>query len=181
MTTVDFDAILDQAKPVEKTVPLCLQGNLVAEFEDLERQLTEAQRQPADSLASGADARRIAEQMETLREQMQSATVVFRLRALPRRDFRALVDAHPPRLDDRGETVGDDSLGVNTTTVFEPLIRACLVEPEVSDGQWDRLNDLLSDMQFNDLALAAWSVNRGAVNVPFSFAASLLLRNSEPE
>jgi hypothetical protein len=185
---VDINDLLDQAKPAERTIPLCLRGDLVAEFEDLERKLAEVEKKPTDSLASGGEARAVAEQMQALREQMESSTAAFRLRALPRKPtadrpvtFRMLADAHPPRQKEDGNPHPEDELGVNTSTIFEPLIRACLVEPSLDDKQWARLEAVLSDLQYERLGMVAWGVNRGDVDIPFSSAASRLLRTSADE
>ena len=43
------------------------------------------------------------------------------------------------------------------------------------------LDEKLSDRQYNDLANLAWMVNRGDVDVPFSYAASRNRQSSSPE
>lgn len=172
---MDFDALLDQARPVERTVPLCLRGDLVAEFEALERELAKAQAKANDSLA-GSGASGIAARMEALREQMADSTVEFRLRGLPRPKYRALTAAHPPRqLADGKVHPQDENDGLNVDTFYDALIRACLVGPVLSEAQLTRLLDeALSDRQFEQLAIGAVACCRGSVDVPFSFAASKL-------
>lgn len=178
----DIEAILADAKPAERTLPLCLRGDLVAQFEDLERQLTEAQRNQDDSLNAGTAARGIADQMEALREQMQAGTVVFRLRSMGRKRFQALCAEHPPRKDDDGNPLREDRLGVNTQTVWDPVLRASLVEPVLAPDRLTHiLDEVLSDGQYDRLASLAWDVNRSDVDVPFSLAASRLIRNSASE
>lgn len=185
---MNIDELLDQAKPAERSVALCLRGDLVAQWEDLDRQRDEAEKQArygADSLASGGQARQLAEQMAALREQMVDSTVTFTLRALPRPKYRALVAAHPPRRGDDGQIVPEDGqsgIGVNSETFWTPLIRACLTAPVLSEAQLTRLLDeVLSDRQFDQLALAALEVCRGDVDIPFSLAASRLTRDSGGE
>lgn len=178
----DIDAILSAAKPAEITVGVCLRGDLVAACEDLQRQLDAAERAaPNDSLAAGGEARRIAEQIEALREQMLRSTVVLRFRALPRRKFRSLVDTHPPRPEEQDPVGNDRRIGVNVDALAEPLIRACLVDPQLTDQQLTRiLDELLTDRQYDEVFGAAWAVNRGDVDIPHSPAASRLLRTSGP-
>lgn len=176
------DDWLAAARPAERTVPLCLRGDLVAEFEDLDRQLEQARRSAGDSLAAGSDVVVISQQLEALRAQMQAATKTFRLRALPRRQWRELVAAHPPRRDDNGKPLESDTIGVNADSYFDAVIRASVVEPKLTGEQWTRLLDeVLSDRQFDQLADAAWGLNRRDVEVPFSRAASRILQTSDAE
>jgi hypothetical protein len=177
---VDIDTLLDQARPAERGIPLCLRGDLVARYEDLDRQRDEAEQQAkrnADSLASGGQARQLAEQMEALREQMRDSTVTFTLRALPRPKYRALLAAHPPRRGEDGEILPEDrENGLNNDTFWTPLIRACLAAPALTEEQLTRLLDeVLSDRQYEQLAIEALQVCRGEVDIPFSFAASRLM------
>lgn len=175
-------ALIRAAKLPEKTVPVCLHADLVAEMEQAERDLTDAQRQPADSLAAGGKAREIAERIETLRQQMVDHTVEFVLRAMPRPEWKAFVAEHPPRKDDKGEVDERDRYtGINSETFYDALVRRSVVEPELDDEDWSLLlGEKLTDRQFDTLADAAWALNRRDVDVPFSLAASRILRTSEP-
>lgn len=178
----DLDVLLGEARLPEKTVELCLRGDLVAEVEDLERRLAAAQAADRPGmLTSGAEARRLAEQIEQLRTQMRDASVTFRLRAMHRREWRALLDAHPPRRDEHGQLLQQDTIGLNSATFFDALIRASVVEPQLTDQQWELLFDRLTSRQYDDLHSTAWRLNRNEVDVPFSHAASAILRTSEPE
>ena len=189
--------MLKAAKLPESTVPICLRGDLQAQFEQAERDLAEAQRRPVDSLA-GTGTRAIAERIEALREQMQEHTVDFRLRALHRHAWKALRDKHPPRRKDDGSLDERDAfVGANLDTLFEELIRVSLVEPELDDDDWRTLlgdsdeerrrceaeglpveEGTLTDRQWNQLADAAWTLNRGEVSVPFSRAASKIMNSA---
>ena len=186
-TLKSFADILGTAKLPETTVPVCLRGDLAADFEDLERQLEEAEsaRDNTDSLDSGVEVAELSEKIEALRAEMKDDTFIFRLRALSRRAYRALVADHPPRkvTDAEGhETVHDgDGLGFNMETFFEPLLRIAIVDPELTDDSWAELLEHLTDRQFEDLASAAWLLNRREVDIPFSRAASRNSRSSAPE
>jgi hypothetical protein len=167
----DFADLLKQAKLPERTVPICLRGDLVAEHETIERQLEQAENRPASSLA-GTGTGHLIEQQRALEDEMLAATHEFRLRALPRARWRELVNAYPPRENDDGELVGADvTAGVNMDTFPEPLVRASVVSPEMTGEQWTQLLDALTDRQFDMLVAAAWSLNQGRVDVPFSRAA----------
>ncbi|MEU4782841.1 hypothetical protein [Micromonospora sp. NPDC023633] len=182
MTSTDFTTLLAAAKLPERTVPICLRGDLVAEFEDLERQLEDELRTPAVSL-EGDGSGAIADRMEALRAEMQAHTYPFRLRAMARPAWRAFVAAHPPRKDDAGEVDERDRIiGVNIETFYPALVRASVVDPQLDDAQWARLLDeVLTDRQFDELANAAWGLNRREVDVPFSPAASRMTRGSATE
>lgn len=164
----------------ETTVELCLRGDLQAEFEDLSRLLNE---QPGRSDDTDPDARiatkdprvALAQRMEKLREQMQDAMIVIRFRALKRAEYRRFLSEYPARDKDQIDGV----LGYNYDTGGEALMRACLVSPELSDAEWRTLVDeVLTDGQYEQLVVAAGTVNRGRVNVPFSSLASILTQSS---
>jgi hypothetical protein len=161
-------------------VPVCMHADLTAEHEELERQLDRATTQPRDSLAAGSSASDLSEQIAALEEQMRDHTVVFKMQALPRPKWKALVEAHPPRRTDDGDLDERDKyIGVGPD-FFPVMIRACTVEPNLSDDVWALLFDeKLTDRQFDELSNAAWGLNRRDVDVPFSRAASRIRETSD--
>jgi hypothetical protein len=183
-TIKNFSDILGTAQLPEKSIPLCLRGDLVADFEDLEQQFDEAEsaREDQNALDSGSEAAELAGQLEALRTQMKEHTYTFRVRALSRRAYRAMVAAHPPRKDveaDGTEKVHEaDSLGFNVETFFDDLLHSAIVDPVLDDSTWQLLLDRLTDRQFEELAMAAWLLNRQEVDIPFSRAASKSNRSS---
>lgn len=201
----DIKALLAGAKLPERTIEVCLHADLAAQYEELDRQRAAAEEAPQDNrLTSKAPARQIAEQMADLRQDMLDSTVTFRLRALSRHRFQALVDRHPPRRGGDGAALPEDSMGINSATFFDDLIRASVVEPALDDDDWANLlgvqrdhdgtctlNDpnadnpacacrdgALTSRQFDNLGQAAWGLNRRDVSIPFSPAASRLLQHS---
>lgn len=179
---------IKSARLPERTVPVCLDGALVAEIETAERDLQRLTEQPAvDSLEGAPGLRAAAERVEELRRQMQESTVEFRLRALPRQRWKALIALHSPRRDEDDRVdERDRAIGVNVDTFFPALIRVSVVAPELDAEDWTALlgdentDGALTDRQFDELANAAWYLNRDTVDVPFSLAASRIL-NSAPE
>lgn len=176
----DFGALLKSAKLPERTVEICLRGDLVAEHELAERELEQVQKAVSDSLA-GNGASAIAGRIEELEAQMREHTYDFRLRALPRPAWRALIAEHPPRRGDDNEIVLADRMGVNAETFFEAMIRKAVIDPVLTDEQFAQLLDALTDRQFGDLSDVAWGLNRHEVDVPFSRAASRMRRASGDE
>lgn len=184
MSVTTFQEKIANAKLPELTVPICLRGDLVAEIEQLDRELVNAGSSPSSGMEDGARLRELAERIEALRDEMREDdnNHTFVLRALPARDYRALKAQHPPRVDGEGDVVAEDRvLGANIDTLAEPLLRACCVDPVLDDATWRSLEPVLSDGQYDQLANAALLVNQGAVTVPFSRAASRVMRSTEPE
>jgi len=181
-TVPTFTELLKGARLPEASHEVCLRADLVAEFERLERELERARKVPtaSDSLNAAGDARRLAAQIEAVQEEMTAGTATFRMRALPKSKWRALVAAYPPR-----EGMPDDAqIGVNRDDFLPALIRVSTIEPELAEEQWEALlgeDGVLTDRQFSDLADEAWFLNRGEVNVPFSRAVSQMRRDTGSE
>jgi hypothetical protein len=159
---------------------ICLRGDLAADHEAAERDLEQAEKTGSDSLA-GSGAGALADRIEALEAEMREHTYEFRLRALPRVQWRALCAEHPPRKAEDGSVVDTDRIGVNADTFYDAIIRACLVDPELTDDDWEQLAGALTDRQYDELADAAWGLNRREVDIPFSHAASRMKRVSAGE
>ncbi|MFF0864158.1 hypothetical protein ACFYUV_20535 [Nonomuraea sp. NPDC003560] len=168
--------IIGRVKRPEKTVSICLAGDLQAEFEDLERDLQIARDQPADgTLAGGANpmATQIAQQIMELRERMREHTTVFKFRGLPRKEYSDLVAACPPSDEER-----EKGADVDWELFPVQLVAACCVSHQMTPEEAGLLADELTDAQWESLYVAAFAVNKRAVDVPFSFAASAILQTS---
>jgi len=168
--------LLAGLRRAERTVPLCMAGDLLARLQDLQRQLDEAtqERKANASLASGSRTREIADEIEAVRVEMAAHTIVFRLRALRGAAFRDLQLAHPPRED----VARDVRAGFNELTFADALIRACVVDPVLDAEDWAQLDEL-SDAQWQVLAGAAYAVNAADVDIPFSRSAWQVLAESD--
>ncbi len=178
----DTLALIRGAKLPEKTVPLCLRGDLAAQHEYLCTQLGMAQREAAatESLAGSPEVTELAQQIVDLEKEMESSVGLFVLRALPRTEWAALVAKHPPRRHD-GVILTEDAQGVNSETFPDEAVRACMVDPVLSDADWHLLvSGAITDAQYGQLVDATWALNRGSVSVPFSRAASRIARGSGP-
>lgn len=187
---MDVAALLAEDTRPETVVPICLRGHLQAEWDELQQQLNAM---PGDDdralMSERAAKRRVAERMEELRREMAAGTIPFRLRALRRRRtadtprgeavWHELIEKHPPRKDKDGKPDPRDlALGFNTATFFDALVRVSIVDPQLTDEQWEALNAKLTDGQFETLAAAAFKLNRGGVDVPFSRAVSKILTSA---
>ena len=150
------------ARLPERTVEICLRGDLVAEHEQAERDLEQAQRTATSSLAGNGSAA-IAERLEALEAEMRESVEVFILRALPQRPnprdgrptWRELLDRHPPRRGDDGEIVeADKGMMIDTSTFYEDLIRLSVVSPELDDEDWSDLVGVLTNAPYGELSTA---------------------------
>lgn len=180
-TEFSIEDVFADAKLPTRSVPLVLRGDLVAEWQDLERRFKQAhQAGDEDTLASknSAEAIKLARQMEDLEEQMRAATRVFRLQGLPGSKWRALLKAHPPREDDQA----DQQVEFNRDTFGVAALAACCVMPTMTVAQAEKLIDeTLTDGQWNTLFAHIWGMHTTAVDVPFSLAASAIRAASAPK
>ncbi len=177
-TLKNFAALLAEAKLPETTIVLCLRGDLAADHEAADRELEEAEKTNVDSLA-GSGIGDLVDRIRALESEMREHSYEFRLRALPRTQWRELCSAHPPRRGDDNEIVDSDKfMGVNVETFYDAIVRACVVDPELDDASFKTLIDTLTDRQFDQLFEAAWGINRRDVDVPFSRAASRMKTTS---
>jgi hypothetical protein len=168
-----------KAKLPEGTVEVCFRGDLVAEFQALERDLEQAPK--TDSLESGEGA--IRERMDAIRAEMRENSYPVRLRGLPGPKYRALTEAHPPRRDGEGKIVDDDGIyKVNEKTFFPALLRLSVIDPElVTQADWDDFESSLSDYQWSELTGTAYMLNRGPVAIPLLRGGSRTNRSSGGE
>jgi hypothetical protein len=155
------------------TYDVCLDPDLVEQHAGLVAERDAALEAKRDSLAGGATVELDA-QIDALLEQMREATLTLTFSALPRPEFRAMSDRHPPRKDAEGNVRREDALlGVDYDAFFDDLIRASLTAPELSpDDLKVLLEERLTDRQYQDLTDVVWNLNRGKVDLPFSSAAS---------
>jgi hypothetical protein len=182
VTKPDFAALLSKAKLPESVVQVCLRGDLAADFDVADKALTEAQKRPSTG-KEDAGITALLERVEQIQAEMAESTYPFRMRALDRPAFRALMADFPPRRNpETGDPDPEDAqVGFDRDAFFHALLKAATVDPVLDDAGWDELLPKLTDRQYGDLTDAAWFVNRSEVSVPFSLAASRARRPSADE
>lgn len=164
--------IIATAKPAERSVSLCLRGDLNGEVETADRELQAALKEPAtQTLAGNPRINELAMLIESLREQMKDSAETFTFRAIPPKAWSDLVAAHPGRKDKQEAW--------NTETLPGAVIAACAVSPEMTLADVDDLMQVLNSGQRDDLFDAAWRVNTKSLDIPFSGAASRVLADTE--
>jgi hypothetical protein len=176
-----IEDILKVAELPEESVPLCLRGTLVAEFERLEQELLAAPTQ-ATSLGDIPQAAEIARRMDALRDDMRAATAEFRLRARPAREWSDFFATKPEQDASQDKVVFEDAWHA---WLCQMVADTCY-QPTMTAGQVDKLSKKLSGNQWTRLTDAAWAVNAQQQSIPFSAAASAVLqatggRSRQPE
>lgn len=171
---LSIDEILATARRPEDTVPICLRGDLVSAFHELERRLPVAATVAAN-LGERAEVSVIAEQMQALREEMAEAEVPFLLRALPPKQWTKFHLTHP---NEKGKDETPEAFEERVYRWTCEAVALTCVEPAMTPEQVDELVPLLSTRQWFDLYQRAITLNTGDVSVPFSEAASELTRRT---
>ena len=157
---LDVEALIAGVRRPERTVPICLRGDLLAAWDDLSRQLEARAGTPVTSLADAPAGRDIAEHMTALAAQIAASERVVRLRGLSDRALSDLTAQHPPR-------TGRDEMWDPTT--FPPaLLAACAVDPVMTGEQAGRLLETVTRGDAARLFTAALEASTHAVSVPFS-------------
>lgn len=182
----DLEGMFKGVTRQTKRVTVCLLGDLVAEYDDLERQLVAARERDAQSFAGGEE-RKVVERMNEIRAKMTAAEVTFEFTAMPPMRPLEVLAEHRPREDNKA----DIALGYNQETYYPALIRqsctsvtandgTAAAAGDISDEAWDAMLQGLGHRDFDQLVGAAMEAN-GRTSVPFSHLASLLSTTSEAE
>jgi len=162
---MDIEELLAQIRLPTDVVPLCLRGDLIAEWARLERDFRAANSTLDDEVTPAGVSTRavaIARQMEGMRAEMQAATRLFSLQAVRRPEWGKLVKAHSKGPDE----VDEDAFSV-------AIVAACCTDPVMTVAQAERLRDELTDGQWETLGKAVMALNRTSPGVPYSQAAAV--------
>lgn len=174
---------LKAAKLAERSVQVCLRGDLVAEHDELERRLkaartdahTREQRGTSRRMGEKSEAVTLAEQLLALRDEMADAMLDIRIRALPRVEWQRHVREHPPKPDDEK----DEAMGIDFDALMAVVTPLCVIDPELDEEDWEQLENVLSSADYDRILGAVWEVNRSGVDLPKSRLASLVMAESD--
>jgi hypothetical protein len=174
---LNIDEIIAQAQRPEKTIALCLRGDLQARWEDLERQLNAIDRDSSDSDTLGGDSRAadLSAQMADVENEMKAHEVVFKFRGLSSKQYSDVLAQYTDE-DKKSET----NDGIDWKSWPTALIAACAVDPVMTVEQAERLADTITHKQWDSLFACAFAVNRTDVSVPFSLSASAIRARTAP-
>lgn len=182
----DLKKLIHGAKLRTTTFPICLDPDLVDEYERLLDEEERAADEDARAIESGSASLGgrspkvdLSEALDDCEERMRDNTLTLVLTALPNPDFQAMLDRHPPRRDDAGNVPHADRLGYNDSTFYAELVPASITGPDLDADDIDvLLRQKLSHRQWQELTTAAWNLNRTTVDIPFSRAGSPNRRRS---
>lgn len=171
-TEPTLDDITEAITPAEKIVSICVAGSLYAEHQRLEDELEEIQAESSSRMNGGDKARAIAKRIVAVEDEMRAKTFEFTVRQIGRLEWREMLADH--------QTQGAPVFGMFAEELRPAAVRASTVKPAMDDEEkfkrfWDKIG-AGQDVLFQ----AAWDVNQVGVSVPFSAAASVLLRPSVP-
>jgi hypothetical protein len=145
----------------EKVLPICLDPALLSELAQARDDLASAD---AESGVNPSTAwKRADKRVRDLEQKVRDATEQFTFRALPRREWAALVGKHAPRKDYQT----DKMLGYDADAVTYEAAVAGLVSPVLDDEDWDALDGSLSSGEWERIKNAVLVLNAGKVDIPF--------------
>jgi hypothetical protein len=169
---VNFDDVRKKTSLPTATVSLCLAGELVEHLEDLERQYAEA---GAPENLGDDTKRRLREQIEAKRAEMLDATVDFRLRSMPARQWGLFWANYPVRADGEEEPAYQERL----FPFYAEMVSRTVVEPAMSVEEVGEFYDSVGMTTWNALANECMRLNNRKVDIPNSVAVSDLTGPSE--
>lgn len=160
----DIKSILAAATLRETTAVICVAGELAAEAERLDAEITALDAAQRTSLADGGRRAELVQELDTVIALMREHEFEFRFQALPHRAYSDLLARHPST---------DSDLIFNAQTFPVALVAASCISPVMELEQAEELFDTISQGGRDALWTAAWSANRGEVRIPTSRAASV--------
>jgi hypothetical protein len=111
--------------------------------------------------------------LQELNEQTARFVLKTRVRAIPHREWSALIVEHPPR-----EGVeADRRKGVNVDSFWAAAVPPCL--PDLTRDQYDKLDAAISEGEWQKVCNLVELVNTGVISVPKSLADSPTSPNSD--
>ena len=165
-TILSLDEIMSSARLVERTVRICIRGDLEAEYEQTVNELGtlvdangEVLTKGDQALSDGSRAQELAGRVQDLEAQMKAASRTVRFRAMPDDDWRAFLKTHE---DAAGKVKDYDAFN-------EQIIARCAISPTLTVEGVRAMRKKLTPTQMTALANGAyWACTTGGVDVPKS-------------
>lgn len=167
------------------TVDFCTDLELRNDWEDAVAALDQARTgEGLDQRLGNPEIADVARKVQDLEAQMRAATLKFRVRGLPRKQWQELGEEYQPREGN----AQDQSLGVDVSRFFDAVAKVSIFAVNDADGEpvdfdadaeWDALADDMTDGQWKEFADEFLRLNRTVTGAPFSRTASLLTQSSE--
>lgn len=165
-----IDDIIAKRKARTSTVWIALDADLLTRIDELERQIKQEERTDERENRTPV-APRLKAELDELKSREAESAQAFTFQQLPKREYRALIDAHP---DPEGKQAWDED-------TFAPvLISACAIDPVIPLEAAEIICNEWGQAEYNMLFLAALKANSEESKVPFSVRESVTTRNSPP-
>jgi hypothetical protein len=179
---IDYDELIAEASLPEDTVPICLDGRLMHRWEEVKARVDARADTPADDRLGAGQVDPEQAELDALTAQVEGKNRPWLLRGMPDdefAEFAAKPEFKARTLPDGSTDPRDARMGLNRDVFVPALVKACLVEPDVSvDGRWDVLRKKLTRGQMARLFAVAWELNSEDRDLPFSPSGSPTTRSS---
>jgi hypothetical protein len=168
---LSLDEILNGRKRAQKSIPICLRLDVMAEIEELERKITASKGNAVDDLRMVDDTDDVPAMIDRIRELEDTArqyTVDLRIAAIDKKEWSAKVGEHTTTDDD-----GNSKLDIAGLIEHVLSLPGTIVSPEMTADQRTTLIAGLSDGQWEKVMNDVFNLNRRTVDVGKSLTASL--------
>lgn len=156
----DIAEILEAAVPRERTVGVCLAGDLAGEVDRLQAELAGFSEGWQPTSMGDTDPRLdLVQRINSLRDKMRAGAVEFHFTALGHITYSRLIAAHP--------APAGSAEPYDPGTFLPALLAHSCTDPVMTTGQALALLDLLNDGQARELFAAALAVNEEPSPLPF--------------
>lgn len=164
---VTMDHLRSRKKPITATINICMDSALADKFSGVSLKVNILEQDVRSSNAS-QEMRRELEDARAERDEMlpevEEQTASFVFRSLGRRDFEALIDAHPVTKEQREKAKknGEEPLQFDWETFPQALVQACCIDPVLTLDEVKELweSDVWNTAELTGLWEAAFAVNQ---------------------
>lgn len=177
---LSLDEILNGRKRAQKSIPICLRLDVMAEIEELERSIQASQGNAVDDLRMVDDTGDVPATVDRIRELEAIAhqyTIDLRVEALERQQWSDEVGKYTETQDN-----GDTKLNIAGLVEHVLTLPGVVTAPAMSTDQIRGLIAGLSDGQWERVMNDVFNLNRRTVDVGKSLTASLAMqpKNEKP-
>lgn len=161
---IDIEGVLSAYKLPRRVFPVLVDPNLQARWVELELAASAA-RKAADKSNDRKlhlEAARIQAELENLDSEIDEARQLWTCQALPKAEWTALIDAHPPTVENR-----KDNLDFNPETLGPELLSKSMVDPAMTGAQAQQLWDTWDSAIVTKIFTECYQVNREVRDIPF--------------
>lgn len=157
----DLDAWLTDAKRPERSVTVYKRADLIADLDDLERRIENANRIPDDERSLADDTQALEDEYLAKAAEFHASALTLRVQGLTEEEMTA-INAEAKKNKETNAQIG------------RRLVSAALVSPKISVEGLEKLSKAIGDAQMNLLVSAYQLATMKApvVTVPFSLKSS---------